>query len=209
MPSNAFTNHLEQLLLDAEELDDAHTELRTGNPGRQYGLASLNRAIVVMSVSAWESYVEELMRESVLALRPLGPPFAAPWPALNVYVTGRLGNFNTPNQYNVEQLIRNCLGLINVHLMWAWQNCTSAQAVQRLADVMTTATKSPTASTHGLSSTTTTQANCLVSSGVSRLHGHCCSQPLGRYSRAFKSLARLSDRRPVERSIAPRATDSN
>lgn len=137
MPSNAFTNHLEQLLLDAEELDDAHTELRTGNPGQQYGLASLNRAIVVMSVSAWESYVEELMRESVLALRPFGPPFAAPWPALNAYVTGRLGNFNTPNQHNVEQLIRNCLGLSNVHHMWTWQNCTTAQAVQRLTDAMT------------------------------------------------------------------------
>jgi hypothetical protein len=44
-----------QLLRDAEELDDAHTELKTGSPGRQYGLASLNRAVVVMSVSAWES----------------------------------------------------------------------------------------------------------------------------------------------------------
>jgi hypothetical protein len=74
LPSKAFVEHLEQLLLDADELDDAHTELRTGNPGRQYGLASLNRAIVVMSVSAWESYVEELMRESVLALRPPGSP---------------------------------------------------------------------------------------------------------------------------------------
>jgi hypothetical protein len=136
LPSNAFTNHLEQLLLDAEELDDSHTELSTGNPGRQYGLASLNRAIVVMSVSAWESYIEELMRESVLALCPLGPPYAAPWPALNAYVTGRLGTFNTPNQHNVEQLIRNCLGLIDVHLMWTWQNCTSAQAVQRLTDAM-------------------------------------------------------------------------
>ncbi|MGO9464719.1 MAG: HEPN domain-containing protein [Isosphaeraceae bacterium] len=136
MPSNAFTVHLEQLLLDAVELDDAHTELRTGNPGRQYGLASLNRAIVVMSVSAWESYVEELMRESLLALRPPGPPFAAPWPALDTYVTGQLGRFHTPSQHNVEQLIRNCLGLNDVHLMWTWQNCTSAQAVQRLEDAM-------------------------------------------------------------------------
>ncbi len=137
MPSNAFTNHLEQLLLDAEELDDAHNELRTGSSGRQYGLASLNRAVVVMSVSAWESYVEALLREAVLALRPNGPPFAAPWPALNAYVAGRLANFHTPSQQNVEQLIRSCLGLNNVHHMWTWQNCTSAQAVQRLTDAMT------------------------------------------------------------------------
>ena len=137
MPSNAFSVHLEQLLRDAEELDDAHTDLSTGNPGRQYGLASLNRSIVVVSVSAWESYIEELMREAVLALRPPGPPFGQPWPALNAYVAGLLGRFHTPNAHNVEQLIRNSLGLANVHIQWAWQNRTSAQAVQRLDEAMT------------------------------------------------------------------------
>jgi len=136
LPSDAFHNHLEQLLRDAEELDDAHVQLRTGNPGRQYKLASLNRAVVIATVSAWESYVEQLVRESVLALRPAGPPFADPWPALNAYVTGRLGRFNTPNQHNVEELIRSCLGLSNVHHTWTWQNCTSAQAVQRLDGAM-------------------------------------------------------------------------
>ena len=137
MPSHAFTDHLEQLLLDAEELDDSHTELSTGSPGRQYGLASINRAIVVLSVSAWESYVEELMRETLSALRPPGPPHAHPWPALNAYVLGLLGRFNTPNASNVEALIRNSLGLADVHLQWAWRNCTSAQAIQRLTDAMT------------------------------------------------------------------------
>ncbi len=136
MPSNAFSVHLEQLLLDADELDDAHGELRTGSAGRQYGLASLNRAAVVMSVSAWESYVEELMRESVQALRPPVPALGA-WPALNAYAMGLLGNFNTPNAVNVERLIRNCLGLADVQLSWTWQNCTSAQAVARLTEAMT------------------------------------------------------------------------
>lgn len=135
LASNAFSVHLEQLLQDADELNADHVQLRTGHRGRQYGLASLNRAAVVMSVSAWESYVEELMRESVQALRPAAPPLGA-WPALNAYVTGLLGNFNTPNQVNVERLIRNCLGLADVHLFWHWQNCTSAQAVQRLTVAM-------------------------------------------------------------------------
>jgi hypothetical protein len=56
---------------------------------------------------------------------------------LSAYVLGQLGRFNTPNQANVEQLIRNCLSLADVHLSWTWQNCTSAQAVLRLKDVMT------------------------------------------------------------------------
>lgn len=135
MPSNAFSVHLEQLLLDAEELQTAHSTLRTGNPGRQYGLGSLNRAIVVMSVSAWESYVEELMRESVLALRPSGLLLGT-WPSLNAYVSGQLGNFNTPSAVNVERLIRNCIGLANVSMTWGWRNCTSTQAIQRLTDGM-------------------------------------------------------------------------
>ena len=135
MPSTAFSVHLEQLLLDAEELDDAHTELRTGSPGRQYGLASLNRAVVVMSVSAWESYVEELMRESLQALHPPVSPLGT-WQVLNAYVMGLLRSFNTPNRENVERLIRNTLGLADVHLSWTWQNCTSPQAVQRLTEAM-------------------------------------------------------------------------
>lgn len=136
MPSDAFSLHLRQLLLDADELDDAHTQLRTGGPGRQYGLAALNRAALVMSVSAWESYVEELMRESVQALRPPNPPLD-PWPALNAYATSLLGNFNTPNPGNVDRLVRSCVGLQAVSNSWTWQNCTSTQAVQRLSDAMT------------------------------------------------------------------------
>jgi hypothetical protein len=136
LPSNAFSVHLEQLLLDADQLADIHHRLRTGKPGRQVGLASLNRAIVVMSVSAWESYVEELLREVVLVLRPPTPPFGV-WPALHAHVTGLLNTFNTPNAVNVERLIHNCLGLADVHLSWTWQNCTSTQAAQRLTIAMT------------------------------------------------------------------------
>lgn len=121
--------------MDAEELDDAHTELKTGSPGRQYGLASLNRAAVVMSVSAWESYVEELMRESVQALQPTLP--IGTWQVVDAYVNGLLRSFHTPNRENVERLIRNCLGLADIQGAWAWRNCTSVQAVQRLTDAMT------------------------------------------------------------------------
>jgi len=136
LPSNAFSVHLEELFIEAKELVNIHAQLRTGRRGRQRGLSSLNRAALVMSVSAWESYIEELMRESLQALRPSAPPLGA-WPALSAYVLGQLGRFNTPNQANIEQLIRNCLSLADVHLSWTWQNCTSAQAVQRLKDVMT------------------------------------------------------------------------
>jgi hypothetical protein len=76
------------------------------------------------------------MREALQALQPPTLPLGA-WQVLNAYVTGLLRNFNTPTRDNVERLIRNCLGLVDVHLSWVWQNCSSAQAVQRLAEAMT------------------------------------------------------------------------
>ncbi len=119
--------HLDQLLRDAVELDAIHAQLRTGVPGRQYGLASLNRAALVICVSAWESYVEELKRESLAALRP--PTTAlSHWPALSAFILGDLGRFHTPNAQNVANLINRCLGLPNVRTAWGWRNCTSAQA---------------------------------------------------------------------------------
>jgi hypothetical protein len=57
LPSNAFTSHLSQLLRDAVELRGAHARLKTGRRGRQYGLAALNRAAVVVAVAAWEAFV--------------------------------------------------------------------------------------------------------------------------------------------------------
>lgn len=136
MPSNAFSGHLIPLLREADELDDAHARLRTGNPGRQYGLAALNRATVVMCVSAWEAYIEELVRESLNALRPPSPPMGV-WPALNATIRGQLGRFNTPNVENVRTLISDAIELPDVQHSWAWRNCTWKQAAQRLADVMT------------------------------------------------------------------------
>jgi hypothetical protein len=135
LPSNAFAIHLNQLLRDAEELKDAHARLRTGNPGRQYGLAALNRAAVVMCVSAWEAYIEELVRESVGTLRPAVAPLGV-WPAHNASVLGQLGRFNNPNMENVRTLLSDTIGFPDVHRSWVWSKCTSAQAVQRLAEAM-------------------------------------------------------------------------
>ena len=65
MNSRSFTNHLDILLADATELSDAHTRLRTGAAGRQRGLGAINRAAIVLCVSAWESYVEEIILKNL------------------------------------------------------------------------------------------------------------------------------------------------
>jgi RiboL-PSP-HEPN len=135
LASNALTVHLEQLLGDAREVGDAHGRLKTGKPGRQYGLAALNRAAVVMCVSAWEAYIEELVRESVIAMRPAAPPPGV-WSAHHASVLGQLGRFNNPNVENVRMLLSDSIGLQDVQRSWVWRSCTSAQAVQRLAAAM-------------------------------------------------------------------------
>jgi len=136
MPSNALTGHFLPLLRDAEHLLDASDQLHTGAQGRQLRVAALNRAIVVTCASAWEAYIEELIREALNVLRPALPPLGV-WPALNASVRGQLGRFNNPNMENIRMLISDAIGLQDIHTFWAWQNCASAKAVQRLADAMT------------------------------------------------------------------------
>lgn len=131
MASQAFTEHLALLLQDAEDLIDAADQLPRGIPGRLARVTALNRAVIVTCVSAWEAYIEELVREALNALRPANPPLGL-WPALNASVRGQLGRFNTPNPDNVRMLISDAIGLPQIEMSWAWQNCTSSQAVQRL-----------------------------------------------------------------------------
>jgi hypothetical protein len=38
---------------------------------------------------------------------------------------------------NIRMLISDAIGLQNIQTNWAWQNCTSARAEQRLAEAMT------------------------------------------------------------------------
>lgn len=135
MASNAFTTHLLHLLRDGQLMNVAHSQLPVGLPARQACRLALNRAAVVLCVSAWEAYIEELVRESLEALRPPAPPLGL-WPALNASVRAQLGRFNNPGMDNVRQLISDVVGLPNVQHSWKWQNCTSAQAVERLATVM-------------------------------------------------------------------------
>jgi hypothetical protein len=136
MASNAFTGHLLRLLLDADNLANTSARLPLGMSRRLQRVAALNRAVVVTCVSAWEAYIEELVRESLNALRPPTPPLGS-WPALNAAVRGQLGRFNTPNTENVRLLISDAIGLPDIQNAWRWQNCTSTQAVRRLADAMT------------------------------------------------------------------------
>ena len=135
MSSRSFTAYLDVLLRDAEEIQYAHKRLRTGGVGRQWKLGALNRAVVVTAVSAWEAYVEELVKEAVDALRPPSPPMGA-WPALNAAALSLVGRFNNPNPVNVRSLFRETLGVLDVSLAWSWKRVDSDRARERLGEAL-------------------------------------------------------------------------
>ncbi|MCI0680971.1 MAG: hypothetical protein L0Y71_02605 [Gemmataceae bacterium] len=137
MPSNAFKQHLLVLLGDADELLGAHAGLRTGKPGRQWGLGALNRAVVVICVSAWQAYVQEVTVEAMTTLRPaVGAPLGA-WYSLNASTRSSAGRLNTTNVDNVRMLLSHTIGLQDVTASWFWKNCTSDRARQLLAEALT------------------------------------------------------------------------
>jgi hypothetical protein len=131
MSSSAYGDHLVSLLEDAAELGAAHSRLRTGNRGRQWRLGALNRAVVVMSLSAWEAYVEELIREAIESFRP-AQPANTPWQSVKTGALSQIGRFNNPNADNVRQIIADTIGLQDVTRSWSWQNTTPTEARDRL-----------------------------------------------------------------------------
>ena len=95
MPSAAHDLHFAALMGDALKLDELRARLWRIPGGRDF-IPAVSRGLVIAFVSAWESYIEELVRDGVALLRPAAPPLGT-WPALNATVRGMLGRFNTPN----------------------------------------------------------------------------------------------------------------
>ena len=135
MPSLAYNNRLEIVLADADEINAGHQGLRTGTPGRQHGLGALNRAVVVMCVSAWEAYVEEVVEECLLLLKPVSPPFGV-WPALNASTRSQVGRFSNPNVQHTRDLIRDCIGIDDITQFWLWERTSPERACQRLEEAI-------------------------------------------------------------------------
>src|SRR5215213_5121604 len=88
-----------------------------------------------MCVSAWEAYIEELVRESLTAVRPPGVPDPI-WTVLQAPTLRALQRFNTPNTDQVRQLLSEATGLADVTATWSWRNCTAARARERLREAM-------------------------------------------------------------------------
>jgi len=88
-----------------------------------------------MCVSAWEAYVEEVVKEALDILKPASPPLGV-WPALNASGRSNVGRFNNPNVQNTRMLLRDCIGLDDITDSWAWDRTTAARACERLEEAI-------------------------------------------------------------------------
>lgn len=108
-----------------DQLVAIHTKLGAG-PGRRHNQEALYRAGVVMTVAAWESYVEDLLKESFDALKPsagAGVGERSTWALANNAAQTAAKKFNTPNAKNVADLFEEHLGIAVVA---AWSVKTKA-----------------------------------------------------------------------------------
>ena len=131
MPSRAYSSRLEGVLRDAEDILNAHETLRTGQRGRQRGLGGLNRAVVVLSVAAWEAYIEEVVLEAISAARPSSGPMGT-WTAWSSTSTRLVGRLHTPNPEKVRELLRDTLGITDIAASWHWHSCDATTARSKL-----------------------------------------------------------------------------
>lgn len=137
MPSKAFVQHFSVLLEDADELLDAQRRLLAGTGRRsRWRKGSLNRAVVVMCVSAWEGYMEQVVIEAADAIRPAAGMPLGLWPVVSALASNLVGRFHTPDVGNVIKLLRDSLGLTDITSFWSWRGRPAALTRKQLSDAL-------------------------------------------------------------------------
>lgn len=109
------------------QLVEIHGKLQGGR-GRRHKQDAIHRAGVVMTVAAWQAYVEKILTEGLdkIAADVKDPAAAAPNWAKHTYLMRRASllntvkKFNTPNDVNVRDLFMEALDF-NPWASWEWR----------------------------------------------------------------------------------------
>jgi hypothetical protein len=104
---------------DSRNLIAIHRELNR-EPGLRVREMSLNRAVVVLTVAAWQAYVQDLVTEVLSAFEiPGGDNGRAMYLAIRAEVLSSADRFTTPNSENTRKLLLR-LGF-DPWPHWEWQ----------------------------------------------------------------------------------------
>jgi hypothetical protein len=121
MPSNAHTQFGAQIGF-VDQLIAIHGKLQTGQ-GRRHEQDAIHRAGVVMTVAAWESYIEKVLIEAfaaVVASAAGGPNWARHILTLkSTEVKEVASDFHTPNGENVQRMFKRALEFDPIP-SWIW-----------------------------------------------------------------------------------------
>lgn len=128
MPSQSLEQFY-NLLSYVDQLIAIPAKLQSGR-GRRHEQDAIHRAGVVMTVAAWQAYIEKVLGEALQAIgndiNDLGNGGPAPNWAKHSYLLRcaalqiSIKKFNTPNDTNVRDLLHDALGF-NPWPSWTWQ----------------------------------------------------------------------------------------
>ena len=127
MPSSSFTE-FEKLLQTVEQLISIHGKLQQGR-GRRHEQDAIHRAGVVLTVAAWQAYVEKVLQEGLSCLEnhvtaPIAGAAPPPWAVISFRVRAAsikksIADFNTPNSENVQRLFKDAFDF-DPWPTWKW-----------------------------------------------------------------------------------------
>lgn len=112
---------------DPQNLIDIHKMLRQGR-GRRTRELTLNRAVVLFTVAAWQAFVQDLAESLLAAMKPKSDHYTvardqlvaeAQFQRIKSFVTGELDRFGSPNAENTRRVLRSAG--FDPRPYWRWQ----------------------------------------------------------------------------------------
>lgn len=134
MPSPARAK-FEGLLDYVSQLLEIHGRLQAGR-GRRFLQEALHRSGVVLSVAAWEAFVEDLARnvlEVTGPARPALPHMRRRHEIGHSFVRKKIEQLRTPDAANVRSLYRDAFGF-DPTIGWSWRAPRRRWDVRQMAD---------------------------------------------------------------------------
>jgi hypothetical protein len=116
---------------DPRNLVEIHRKLNRG-PGRRTSEMSLNRAIVVMTVAAWQAFVQDIVKEALdLLERPAGDRARPHFQIVKASAMTAAHNYSTPNAENSRRLLMHVGFDPCSHWQWQAGPATITQGLAR------------------------------------------------------------------------------
>lgn len=149
---------------DVERLLTIHKELAGGTPGRKVGVSVLNKAAIVMIVTAWETYCKDAAMQSLKRMlhhaehpdsleKKVKVAVAEElrerknlmlvwdlagdgWRELATSLLQRHTEIGSPDAERVSKMMKNMIGLDSLTKTWYWPGMSVERAENKLADLI-------------------------------------------------------------------------